>query len=111
MTKRTIYIAGKVTGVPVQERTEKFQRMEHILQQRGFITVNPIKLVKDPNTEWQEAMDICIAALKECDCIYMMPCFVDSPGALLELDIALKAGHDIYYELENVEDEPAVDNV
>lgn len=101
--KKTIYIAGKVTDVPVDIRTAKFQCAEHMLQARGFITVNPLKLVENPHTPWQEAMDICIATLKECDAIYLLPCYIDSKGALMELDIAIAEGLDITYELENVE--------
>jgi hypothetical protein len=101
---KTIYIAGKVTGVPVAIRTAKFEAAETMLQNRGFKTLNPIKLVKDPNTPWQEAMDICIQAVKACDSIYMLPCSTDSPGAKLELQIAMEMNKDIYYELENLED-------
>lgn len=111
MKNKTIYIAGKVTDVPVDIRAAKFQRAEHMLQARGFITVNPIKLVENPHTPWQEAMDICIASLKECDAIYLLPCYEDSKGAMMELDIALNAGHKIYYELENVEDERATHDI
>ena len=100
---KTIYIAGKVTGVPVEQRTAKFQAAETMLQKRGFETVNPIKLVEDPNTDWQTAMDICFIALAKCNSIYMLPCSVDSPGAKLELEFALLKNMDVYYELENVE--------
>lgn len=109
--KKTIYIAGKVTGVPVDERTAKFQAAETMLQKRGFKTVNPIKLVEDPNTDWQTAMDICFLGLAKCDAIYMLPCSVDSEGAKLELDYALAKGIDVYYELENVEDDGTIDSI
>lgn len=108
---KTIYIAGKVTGVPVNERTAKFQAAETMLQKRGFKTVNPIKLVKDPNTPWQEAMDICFLGLANCDAIYMLPCAVDSPGAKLELEFALLKNMDVYYELENVADNGTIDHL
>lgn len=102
--KQLIYIAGKVTGVPIAERTAKFQAAETMLQQKGFETLNPIKLVEDPNTDWQTAMDICFIGLAKCNAIYMLPCSVDSEGAKLELEYALAKGIDIYYELENVEE-------
>lgn len=100
---KTIYIAGKVTGVPVAERINKFQSAETMLQKRGWKTINPIKLVTDPSTDWQLAMDICFKALKNCDCIYMLPCSVDSKGAQLELQYAIENNLDIFYELENVD--------
>ena len=109
--KKTIYIAGKVTGVPVDERTEKFQAAETMLQKRGWKTINPIKLVTDPSTSWHEAMDICFLALAKADAIYMLPCSVDSKGAQLELEFALQKNKDVYYELENVEDDGTTDNL
>lgn len=107
----TIYIAGKVTGVPVAERTAKFKAAEMMLKKRGFKTVNPIELVSDPNTEWQKAMDICFEGLAKCNAIYMLPCSVDSPGAKLELEFAILRNYDVYYELENVEENEPTDNV
>ncbi|MGV9003979.1 DUF4406 domain-containing protein [Flavobacterium sp.] len=101
--KGTIYIAGKVTGVPHQERTEKFKHAEDALIKQGWRTINPLRLVKNPNEEWHTAMEICIAHLSLADAIYMLPCSVDSPGAKLELQTAIELNKDIYYELENVE--------
>ncbi|WP_264522166.1 DUF4406 domain-containing protein [Flavobacterium sp. N1994] len=100
----TIYIAGKVTDVPVAQRTKKFLEAQNMLEKRGFKVINPIKLIADPHTNWHEAMDVCLVALKQCDAIYMLPCSVDSTGAQLELQHALDLNMDIYYELENVED-------
>lgn len=109
MKKGTIYIAGKVTGVPVAERKEKFAAAEKMLQEQGWRTVNPLKLVKNPNEEWQAAMDICLANLKLVDAIYMLPCSVHSAGAQLELQLAMDMNKDIYYELENLDtDEPII---
>lgn len=101
---KTIYIAGKVTGVSVAERTAKFKAAETMLQKRGWLTINPLKLVKNPNQDWQTAMDICLANLRTADAIYMLPCSVYSAGAQLELQTAIELNKDIYYELENVED-------
>ncbi|MBF6607756.1 MAG: DUF4406 domain-containing protein [Flavobacterium sp.] len=101
MTK--IYIAGKVTGENLAECRYKFAVMQESLENRGFEVVNPMEVVKDPATPWQDAMDLCFAALAECDAIYMMPCSVHSKGAQLELEYALDKNFLIYHELQNVE--------
>lgn len=104
--KKTIYIAGKVTGTEITECRAKFGTAQINLQNRGFIVVNPLLVVGDWSTPWDVAMEMCLAALSNCNCIYMLPCSIDSKGAQIELQKAIEMGIDIYYELENVENEP-----
>jgi hypothetical protein len=103
-SKTKIYIAGKVTGVPLAECRKKFDDMHTTLEARGFEVINPMVVVANPETSWPEAMEMCLNALDTCEAIYMLPCSVDSPGAQMELDYALKKETmTIYHELENVE--------
>ena len=107
--KQSIYVAGKVTGLEYQEVEEKFQAAETMLLEQGWQTViNPIKLINNPTEEWHSAMEKCLNALKDCQAIYMLPCSVDSPGAVIELQFALDNNLDVYYELENLEVEPEI---
>ncbi len=99
---RTIYIAGKVTGLPVKEVKAKFQKAEDILKSRGWKTINPTKLVKNNKEDWQVAMEICLNSLKQCEAIFMLPCSVDSPGAQLELQTAIELNLDIYGGYEDL---------
>lgn len=100
---KSIYIAGKVTGLPYDEVLAKFNLAETILA-KNWQVVNPIKVVNNPQEEWHAAMEKCLAALDQCEAIYMLPCSVDSPGAKIELQYALENKKLIYYELENVEE-------
>jgi hypothetical protein len=107
--KKTIYIAGKVTGLEFEEVTQKFAAAENMLIEQGWQkVVNPITLINNPSEEWHSAMEKCLFALKDCQAIYMLPCSVDSPGAKLELQYALDNKLDVYYELENVDVEPEI---
>ncbi len=101
--KKTIYIAGKVTGVPQVDREDKFQRAEDILTAYGWETVNPTKLVTNPYEDWATAMEICLSSLKKCSAIYMLPCSVDSPGAQLELQKAIEWNLDIYSDYKELD--------
>lgn len=97
--KDSIYIAGKVTGLPFDEVLNKFESAEQILLSQGWKTVlNPIKIVNNPTEEWHSAMEKCLEALKNAQAIYMLPCSVDSPGAKIELEFAIKYNLDIYCE-------------
>ena len=85
---KKIYIAGKVTGLPLQETRAKFALASEELKHKGFDPVNPMEVVKDPLTTWEEAMKLCIRALTEVDGVYLLPCHVASPGAKFEVAIA-----------------------
>jgi hypothetical protein len=100
---KKIYIAGKVTGLPPQEVKEKFATAQGVIEKLGFEAVNPIEVVNNPNENWHTAMEKCLAALKQCDAIYMLPCYKDSPGADIEHKKAYALGLDVYYSLETIE--------
>jgi hypothetical protein len=100
---KKIYIAGKVTGLPPQEVKEKFATAQGIIEKLGFEAVNPIEVVNNPNENWHIAMEKCLVALAQCDAIYMLPCFKDSPGADIEHKKAYALGLDVYYSFEMIE--------
>jgi len=89
---KKIYIAGKVTGLPIAEFSMKFGTAQQDLQEKGFKAVNPLEVVNNFKATWEEAMKKCIRALTECDAVYLLPCYTDSPGAKFEIDIAHKLG-------------------
>lgn len=99
---KTIYIAGKVTGLPAEPTAQKFKTAQLELEAKGFDVINPIELVNNPDENWYSAMRICVEALLSCDAIYLLPCYTDSKGALIEHKTAVKMGIDIYYELETI---------
>jgi hypothetical protein len=100
--KKTIYIAGKVTGLQPSVCKIKFERMEQVISAKGYNVINPIKLINNPSENWHVAMDKCLEALKTVDGIFMMPCSKDSPGAQLELQTAIDLNIDIYSEIADL---------
>ena len=94
--KKKIYIAGKVTGLPQDEVSIKFANAENDLEQKGFNPVNPIHVVCNVNATWQEAMKKCIAALMDCDAVFVLPDALQSKGAKLELKLARKMGIPVF---------------
>jgi len=85
---KTIYIAGKVTGIPTHEVKAKFDQAAQKLIAAGFKVVNPVELVDDPSTVWHLAMRKCIAALMLCDAILLLPDWKSSAGASIEAQIS-----------------------
>lgn len=96
---KKIYIAGKVTGEPIAECTMKFGAAQKELEAMGFEVVNPITLVNDWKCTWDKAMRLCIAALMQCDTIFLLPDAYESKGAKLELDLAKMVGINVLTKL------------
>jgi|SRR5690606_17890573 len=92
MTKKKIYIAGKVTGLPIHEVTMKFGQAQKEIEAQGFEAVNPLEVVGDWKCDWKIAMKKCIKALLDCDAVLFLPCWMDSKGAILEHKIASDVG-------------------
>lgn len=93
-----LYIAGKITGLHVDEAFEMFERGEEIVTRCGHRAVNPMTEVEQtPGREWIDYMRDGIRLLIECDGIFMLSNWGDSPGARLEKLIAEGLGLQIFY--------------
>ena len=86
--KKTIYIAGKVTGLPQDEVIAKFALVQKEIEALGFEVINPTQVVGDWQTPWDKAMRMCIAKLTQCDAIVLIPDWISSKGAKIEYEIA-----------------------
>ena len=98
--KQKIYIAGKVTGEPINEAALKFALAKNKVDALGFEPVNPIEVVNNPKAEWDVAMRLCIAALMQCDAILLLPCFIGSKGALIESELASRVNIPVFFNLK-----------
>jgi hypothetical protein len=97
MERKRIYISGPMDGVP--DYAEQFAITAQMLEDLGYEVVNPAAVsgVLPPNLPWVTYIDIDLALLKACNCIYMMPAWVGSKGAVIERTYAEKLGLKIYY--------------
>lgn len=85
-----VYIAGPMSGLPNYNRTE-FNVTEEILKKEGFTVMNPACLPSGFGDH--EYMDICMAMIRSCEAIYMLPRWSNSLGAKAEYALAVKLGH------------------
>ena len=83
-----IYIAGKITGLPIEVAYAAFEKTEQHLKDEGHEPVNPMKLQHNHGRTWAEYMRECFNALRECEAIYMMPGYINSIGACAEHEVA-----------------------
>jgi hypothetical protein len=93
---KKIYIAGKVTGEPLQEVTMKFGSAQKKIEELGFEVVNPLEVVGDFKCDWETAMKRCIKALLDCDGMVILPDWKDSTGAKIERQLADDLNIQIY---------------
>lgn len=83
MKTETIYLSGKMTGLPDFGRGNFF-RAEGILKKMGIAVINPANL--PDGWTWEEYMQAAYNSLKrnKIDYIVMLPSWRDSAGAIQE---------------------------
>jgi hypothetical protein len=109
LTKKKIYLSGKITGLDRIVCKGKFSRaFITLVKDHGIdpaYIVNPLKLGWAlEGFDYDDMMAVDVAALKRCDAIYMLNNYEDSQGAQRELEIAKELGLEILYEpVEKIE--------
>lgn len=84
-----IYIAGKITGLPIEEVCSKFNAAKEHLSKLGYTPISPLDNGCD-STCWATQMMACLPMLLDCKAIYMLTDWEDSAGAIIERTFALK---------------------
>ncbi len=80
-----IYIAGQITGLPIEKARQNFEVAEYLLKLMGYDTVNPMALERyHPDKEWIDYMIESLELLRDCDGIYLMDNYILSRGAQIE---------------------------
>ena len=87
-----IYISGQITGLSVEEYTERFNRAEAYLTGKGYEVINPLRNGIPSGARWQEQMKADIRLLLDCGAIYLLANWEKSIGATLEREIAKGLG-------------------
>jgi hypothetical protein len=99
---KTIYIAGKVTGLPIIQVTHKFGQAQRDLEVKGFTVINPLSVVNDWKCPWPIAMRKCIAAMMTADAVLALPDCHASRGATVELQLAIEVGIPVHGSIKDL---------
>ena len=106
MKKESIYISLPITGHDEATQREKASQISTMLLEMGYDTViNPFELYdalkceigREP--EYEEIMQVDLAALKPCDAIFMCLGWAGSGGCRRERNQAVNQGQEIIYEI------------
>lgn len=103
-----IYISGKITGLPFREVKDKFQSAQNFLEGFGFEVVSPLKNGLSQSFTWQQHIVRDIELLLPCEAIYMLDDWVDSVGAGIEYDVAVRTGKIVLFETNIVDDQKSM---
>ena len=104
-----VYISGKIGEDVLSDATrEKFAKAEAYLKGWDFEVFNPTtsglgeraeELTKVNGTDfYTEIMKLDLAELEQCDAIFLLTDWIDSPGAKKELSRAKELGLAIWHE-------------
>jgi Domain of unknown function (DUF4406) len=98
---KKVYISGPMTGLPYLNRP-RFESAAGKVTEFGLTPVNPHNLC-DPSWDWQKCMRADIAALCDCDAIFLLRGWEMSNGAQLELNVAHRLGLRILTSIVDVD--------
>lgn len=91
--RKKIYIAGPVTGVEGYEGT--FSKAADAMRAKGYEPVNPVAPGLVEGYSYRDYINRGFQMLMECDGMLLLPGYMESKGAALELHYALAVGMEI----------------
>jgi len=112
--KGKIFITGEILGADIETAKVTFATAkENLLKQGWDMVINPMDALQDVPQPWKDGFikRNCRRSLKGCRAIYVLPSTEKSQSAQLDLDYAVGNNLDIYYELQNVEENDAIKDI
>lgn len=85
----SVYIAGKITGLPYNQVVHDFNWWHAKLNDLGYIVYNPVVFVPQ-HTSWQKAMQLCLPVLTKATKALFLPNWHNSYGASIEMEQCIK---------------------
>lgn len=92
------YIAGKIGDLPIEEFTRNFETAKDEVNELGYYPISPLELPHAHGKTWIEYMKEDLIALLDCDAVYCLRNWRDSPGARIEIQTALSLGLTVHHQ-------------
>lgn len=105
MKKPKIYIVGKITKLIKKDPEgvlQKFEKAADKLRELKCIPVNPLDVVNDLSSTWQDAMKTVLPEMLKSDGLYVLPDWEDSDGSNIEIKLALDLQFPVFYNLDEL---------
>ena len=101
MEKQKIFIAGQIVGIPFSVARKIFNSTAEILAAQGFDVINPMDLDVPAGSSWTRFMAAGVAALIECDRIYMIDGWELANESRVEYKVAHEMRIPVTFETSN----------
>ena len=103
MTKKKVFISGRMSGLSEEEFNRRFRKAEFYLWCNGYTIVNPCTfttMFDKVGYSYAEALVFDLNVISHCDAIYMLSNWGESKGAAGEKAFAEALGKEVLYEKE-----------
>jgi hypothetical protein len=94
------YIAGKIGDLPLEEFTRNFNIGKMEVTEAGWDPVSPIDLPHDHDQTWASYMKEDLKHMMKCEAVYALRNWRHSPGAIVEVELAMKLGLTIIFQTD-----------
>jgi len=98
MNNRFCYVAGKITGLPVEEYKKNFKEAECEILALDLLPKLPIELPHEHDKSWHAYMREGICCMLTCGYVYALKNWHESRGAKIEVELAILLGLKIFYQ-------------
>lgn len=92
------YIAGKIGNLPKEEYEANFKNGKEEVYKLGYFPVSPIELPHSHNKTYSAYMKEDLTEMLKCDAVYCLSNWRHSPGATVEINLALFVGMEIIHQ-------------
>jgi hypothetical protein len=92
------YIAGKIGDLPLNEFTSNFHIGKAEVVEMGFTPVAPTDLPHIHDQTWASYMKEDLTEMMKCEALYALRNWRHSPGAIVEVELAMKLGLTIIFQ-------------
>lgn len=92
---KKMYIAGKVTGLPLEDVQKNFQQGEQVAKSMWYYPVVPVYHIPD-DEPWDKAMRTALKLMLDCDAVLLLNNYSTSRGALIEVMVAESINMPVY---------------
>jgi hypothetical protein len=97
----TIFISGKINGLPKDEVLRKFDEAKQMLEFVGYSVVSPVNSNLTNSYTWEHNLLHRIELLLPCNVVYFLDNWTESVESLIEYDIAMRLNKVIIIDTKN----------
>lgn len=106
MQNKKCYIAGKIGDLPESVFMANFEKGKKEVSELGFEPISPTDLQHNHGRTWCEYMCEDLTAMLTCSHVYALSNWRHSPGATIEVELALKVGINVIHQPVARENKP-----